>query len=57
MANEGSAERTAVVRVRRPPMGTKDVLQPGILSETFLARKERVLAGNFLSEIGKPRYV
>jgi hypothetical protein len=35
MANDGRADNTAVVRVRRPPMGRREVRQPGILTRFY----------------------
>jgi hypothetical protein len=57
MANDGRADKTAVVRVRRPPIGRKDVRQPGMRLEILMERNSRAAAESLWSESGNPRYV
>jgi hypothetical protein len=57
MASNGSTERTAEARVRRPAIGISERLRPRICLDILATRNSRAKADNFSSESGRPRYI
>jgi hypothetical protein len=57
MENDGRADITVAVSVRRPPMGSMDVRQPGMHLEISIDKNSSAAVGSLWSESGSPRYV
>jgi hypothetical protein len=55
IANDGRADKTALVSVRWPPMGRRDVRQLGMRFEILTDRNSRAEAGNLWSDSGRPK--
>jgi hypothetical protein len=54
IANDGRADKTTLVSVRRPPMGSRDVRHPGMRLEILTDRNSSADAGSLWSDRGSP---